>query len=132
MTSGKRLVVVFGVVVGLFPYAGCGSDADELGVGAECTGNDQCDSGDDELVLSCLTTFKGGYCGLEGCKANADCPEDSICVTHEDAKNYCFRVCAEKAECNANRAAEVESNCSSSITRVEEGSQKACLPPSGK
>ncbi|MGI5865101.1 MAG: hypothetical protein ACOX6T_24025 [Myxococcales bacterium] len=129
----KRLTIAVALATAaLFANAGCGNDADALGVGAECTSNDQCDSGDEDKPLSCLTAFKGGYCGLAGCKANADCPESSICVTHEDAKNYCFRVCADKADCNANRTAEVESNCSSSITRVEEGTQKACVPPSGK
>ena len=129
----KRLAIAVALTTAaLLANAGCGDDADALGVGAECTSGDQCDSDDEEIALSCLTSFKGGYCGLEGCKANADCPESSICVTHDDAKNYCFRVCAEKAECNANRGAEVESNCASNITRVEEGTQKACLPPSSK
>jgi hypothetical protein len=112
---------------------GCGdSDADALGVGAECTSNDQCGSGDEDIELSCLTAFKGGYCGLENCTKNADCPENSICVTHEDDENYCFRVCKDKAECNANRGAEVESNCSGSFTAVEATNLKVCLPPSGK
>jgi hypothetical protein len=128
----KRLTIAVAfATAALFASAGCSDDADALGVGAECTSNDQCD-GDEDKPLNCLTAFKGGYCGLEGCKANADCPENSICVTHEDAKSYCFRVCAEKADCNANRTTEVESNCSSSITRVEAGTQKACVPPSGK
>ena len=129
----KRLAIALALTTAaLFATAGCGDDADALGVGAECTSNDQCDSGDEDIALICLTSFKGGYCGLIDCNANADCPEGSICVTHEDAKNYCFRTCAEKADCNANRGAEVESNCSSNITRVEEGTLKACLPPSDK
>jgi hypothetical protein len=45
--------------------------------------------------------------------------------------NYCFRACVDKAECNANRGPEVESNCSSNITRVDGGETKACVPPSG-
>jgi hypothetical protein len=130
MNGWKILAVV--VSLGAFGLAGCSDDADALGVGAECTSTENCDSGDDEIKLTCLTTFKGGYCGIEGCTKNADCPESSICVTYDDGKNYCFRTCAEKAECNANRGAEVESNCSSSITRVEEGTAKACIPSSGK
>jgi len=126
LAASAMLITSFGIV-------GCSDDdADSLGVGAECTSSDQCDSGDENIKLSCLTAFKGGYCGLEGCTANKGCPENAICVTHEDGKNYCFRVCAEKTECNANRSTEFESNCSSSITRVEAGTQKACLPPSGK
>ena len=106
----------------------CGDDdaeADELGVGAECAGDDDC--GPEQTCLS----FKGGYCGLEGCAANADCPQGSLCVAHDDGKNYCFRICLDKAECNRNRSAELEANCSSSIVFVEpQTGVKACVPPS--
>jgi Cys-rich repeat protein len=107
----------------------CGGDddtaADRLGVGAECAKNTDCTEGQ-----SCLA-FKGGYCGIENCTENADCPEGSACVAHDDGHSYCFRTCAEKAECNRNRSADVESNCSSSITFVEKSaSGKACVPPS--
>jgi hypothetical protein len=92
---------------------------------AECTASGQCENEE----LTCLTQFKGGYCGASGCLKNADCPDNSICVTQAGA-NYCFRTCADKAECNENRSAENESNCSSNITRAEEGTEKACVPPS--
>ncbi|MDF1565623.1 MAG: hypothetical protein P1V51_21475 [Deltaproteobacteria bacterium] len=108
---------------------GCGNNADDLGVAGECTATADCDP-DGDLGLTCLTGFKGGYCGLQGCTADADCPEPSICVTHDDSVNYCFRTCTDKSECNANRSADNEANCSSSITRVEGGSDKACVPPS--
>ena len=53
------------------------------------------------------------------------------CVAHDDGKNYCFRLCSTKEECNANRDAANEANCSSSITFVEgKTSSKACVPPS--
>ena len=81
--------------------------------------------------LTCLTQFKGGYCGASGCTSDAVCPEGSICVTHTDRVNYCFLVCVDKTECNVNRTAVNESNCSANITRVDGGSQKACVPPSG-
>jgi hypothetical protein len=106
------------------------SDADDLGVAAECNTTADCNE-DAEPPLVCLTQFKGGYCGLSGCTANDDCPEDSFCVTHTDATNYCFRICGEKSECNENRSDDNEANCSSNITRVEAGTQKACVPPSG-
>jgi hypothetical protein len=105
---------------------GCGSDADDERIGAECTSNGQCEN----EQLTCLAQFKGGYCGASGCTSNAGCPEGSICVTQNGA-NYCFRTCEDKAECNEHRSVENESNCSSSITRVEAGSEKACIPPSG-
>jgi hypothetical protein len=105
---------------------GCGNDADRERIGAACTANGQCEN----EKLTCLTQFKGGYCGASGCTANADCPEGSICVAL-GGTNYCFRTCTEKAECNRHRSVENEANCSSSITRVEAGSQKACIPPSG-
>ncbi|MDY7233183.1 hypothetical protein [Hyalangium rubrum] len=102
---------------------GCGNTSEHLG--GECTESASCE--DEEL--SCLFQFKGGYCGFTGCRANADCPGGSICVT-EEGVNYCFRTCDEKADCNENRSSENESNCSSNVTRVESGSQKVCVPPS--
>jgi hypothetical protein len=104
---------------------GCGSDADDALIGAECTTTSQCEN----AALTCLTQFKGGYCGASACIANADCPEKSICVT-QGQTNYCFRTCEDKAECNKNRTVENESNCSSNITRVETGTAKVCIPPS--
>ena len=103
----------------------CGNDADDERIGAECTSSGQCENEE----LTCLTQFKGGYCGASACIANADCPELSICVT-QGQTNYCFRTCEDKAECNKNRSVENESNCSSNITRVEAGTAKVCIPPS--
>ena len=109
---------------------GCGSDADDLNVGAQCVDNDSCDNNDD-FVQTCLPQFTGGYCGLEGCVDDDDCPEDSGCVAHTDGTNYCFRTCLDKPECNENRDSENESNCSSNVVFVEDiGSRKACVPPS--
>ncbi len=105
-----------------------GTEADRLGVGAQCTKNEQCQEGQ-----NCLA-FKGGYCGLEGCTKDMDCPAASACVAHEDGKNYCFRICGEKIECNRNRTLEFESNCVSNVTRVDPAgaAAKFCVPPSGK
>ena len=110
--------------------AACGDDgdaADRFGIGAQCGAGDTCAD-----AQTCLTQFKGGYCGSTGCSDNADCPGSSACVTHTDGKNYCFRVCVDKVECNANRDLANEANCSSNITFAsgkKEG--KACVPPSG-
>lgn len=109
--------------------AACGDneEADELGVGAECTATDDCNV---DLDQECLA-FKGGYCGIADCAGDVDCPEFSACIAHTDGTNYCFRTCAEKLECNENRSADNESNCSSSVDFVD-GAQgrKACVPPS--
>ena len=105
----------------------CGSSADDLGVGAQCTSNDQCDSDTHQVCLS----FKGGYCGLMGCAHDTDCPQDSACIMHTDGVNYCFRTCSDKAQCNANRDVDNEANCSSSVTFVDGTmNRKACVPPS--
>ena len=109
-----------------------GTEADRFGVGAQCTPSDECDDDlDDDFDLICLTDFKGGYCGLDNCEGDLDCPEGSACVTHDDGVNYCFRICLDKSECNFNRDVENESNCSSSIDFVEATGVKACVPPSG-
>lgn len=120
----RKLMIISALVFGSIGLAGCG-DADSARIGAECTTSESCDNDQ----LTCLTTFKGGYCGASGCASNADCITGSICVTHEGS-NYCFRTCTDKPECNANRTVDNESNCSSSITRVEAGNEKVCIPPS--
>ena len=117
---------------------GCGdsssTEADRLGVGAECDESAECDSADEDLTLDCLAEFTGGYCGLEGCAGDEDCPEGSACVTQvegAEAANYCFRVCRDKPECNENRTEANESNCSSNVVFVDDRSErKACVPPS--
>jgi hypothetical protein len=122
-----RILVVLAMGLG----AGCGDDdddggteADRLGVGAACA-----DSGDCLEGQSCLP-FKGGYCGIQNCQADADCPDGSACVMHDDGTNYCFRICTDKSECNFNRPVDIESNCSANITFVEATGVKACVPPS--
>jgi hypothetical protein len=114
----------------LIVLAACGdeSESDRLGIGAQCTETNECDT---ESGQSCLQ-FKGGYCGLADCMHDADCPEDSACIAHDDGTNYCFRTCVDKVDCNANRDAENEANCSSSVTFVDGTmGRKACVPPSG-
>jgi hypothetical protein len=121
-------MVRFALVALMLGSAACGSDADDIGVGAQCTMNDECNQ--DDGAQTCLA-FKGGYCGIMGCAHDADCPEDSACITHDDNVNYCFRICIDKAECNANRDVENESNCSSNVTFTDGTmGRKACVPPS--
>jgi hypothetical protein len=115
----------FVLALGLLAACSCGPDADRLRIGAECSQTAQCENEE----LSCLTAFRGGYCGASGCAADVDCPEGARCVT-VGATNYCFRECVDKAECNAHRSVQNESNCSSNITRVQGGNWKACVPPS--
>lgn len=114
---------------------GDGTEADLIGVGAECSDDTQCEveaeDDEDPITLVCLTQFSGGYCGLQDCTGDADCPAGSACVAHDDGVNYCFRTCQEKPECNANRSEDNESNCVANITYVDEGNGKACVPPSG-
>ena len=121
-------LALFALFAGSLAISACGSDADDIGVGAQCTANDQCNQEDGDQT--CLA-FKGGYCGLEGCTSASDCPSGSACVAHTDGKNYCFRICVDKPDCNANRDAENEANCSSSVDFVSGANgRKACVPPS--
>ncbi len=122
-------MVRFAAAIAMTFMFACGSDADDYGVGAQCTSNDQCDA---DTMQVCLN-FKGGYCGIMGCTTDADCPDLSSCVKHTDNVNYCFRNCIDKAECNANRDPLNESNCSANVTFVDSASAglKACVPPSG-
>jgi hypothetical protein len=130
MATARSLVL-------LFALAGCGggSNADTVGVGAECNASRPCPSWTTDggtAPLACLV-FKGGYCGLQGCTASAGCPAGSICVHHTDGVNYCFRSCTDKPECNVNRTPVNESNCSSNFdwaVPAEKNGSKACIPPS--
>ena len=126
---------ICGSIFILVLLAGCnGTDADRVGVGAECTATADCPIVECDVEpcpeLVCLTQFTGGYCGLSGCLSDADCPVGSACVMHDDGVNYCFRLCDDKPECNYNRSPAVESNCVGSITFVGGGGGKACEPPS--
>lgn len=112
----------------LLSLAACSNSADQLGVGAQCTATSECNTSLHEVCLA----FKGGYCGLQGCVHDADCPTSSACIAHTDGKNYCFRTCVDKPECNANRDPVNEANCSSSVTFVDPAQgRKACVPPNG-
>ncbi len=127
--------ILFTIILSLtmpMAFAACddddgGKEADKLGVGAQCTTNEDCD----EATQECLLDFKGGYCGVKDCTGDVDCPEGSRCVIHDDGFNYCFLTCVDKADYNLNRDLENESNCSSSIDFVDEAiDDKACIPPS--
>jgi hypothetical protein len=79
---------------------------------------------------TCLA-FKGGYCGVRDCTGDADCPQGSACVAHDDGVNYCFLICNDKPQCNRYRPVTDEANCSSSVDFVDNTSTiKACVPPS--
>ena len=130
-----RFMYVFACLMVVGAVAGCGDDgsteADRIGVGAQCTASAECESADEEVELVCLTQFTGGYCGLEGCAGDVDCPEGSGCVTHDDGNNYCFRLCVDKPDCNHNREEANWANCVGSITFVDDrNDRKACEPPS--
>jgi hypothetical protein len=127
-----------GILAGCGDGDGGGTEADRAGVAAECTQTTDCatyslvDGGPKQL--ECLPDFKGGYCGIEGCTETAECPGGAICVKHTDNAKYCFRRCADKLECNANRTADNEANCSSSFDwalEADDDGSKACIPPSG-
>lgn len=109
-----------------------GTAADLIGVGAQCTEDDDCLQPEEgEPAQVCLMEFKGGYCGLADCTGDSECPSGSACVLHSDDNTYCFRICRDKAECNLNRVPDVYSNCSANVTFIETTqSAKACVPPS--
>ena len=127
MRTLLALVLLFTVSL-----SACGDDddnsteADRHGIGAACGPNADCV----EEGQTCLP-FKGGYCGVDNCTGDADCPSGSRCVQHTASETYCFRVCVDKTDCNFNRPVESESNCSSNVTFVDNTkSGKACVPPS--
>ena len=132
------LVFVLGSTPGVF---GCGDDDDggrflspaqQAGVGAECTTATQDRDCNTVQGQTCLTQFKGGYCGEQNCMQDEDCLPGSACVDHEGS-NYCFLICVDKTrDCNATRSFANEANCSSNVKFVEgkDDSVKVCVPPS--
>ena len=106
-----------------------GNESDRLGIAAECSKDSDCPKIDD-LQLTCLTVFKGGYCGLQGCVQDSDCPVGAGCIA-QGGVNYCFRECVDKPECNLNRSGDNEANCVSSAVHVGTSTAKVCVPPSG-
>ena len=129
MTMRASLGTTLGVWV-LLALGGCGggTEAQRRGVGAECAKDSDCV----EKGQRCLTNFKGGYCGISPCTADADCPTGSACVTHDDGVNYCFLICTDKPQCNRSRSPDNEANCVGSAVLVETPKdRKVCVPPSG-
>ncbi|HKY38098.1 MAG TPA: hypothetical protein VJN18_19280 [Polyangiaceae bacterium] len=135
MTNARFHVVPL-LLLAALSVVGCDDDdegpglspAQLHGVGAACDQDRDCFV--DDMLLTCLS-FKGGYCGLEGCQGDADCPPGSACVTHDDGVNYCFLICTDKPQCNYTRPVEIEANCVSSIDFVDGANgNKACAPPS--
>jgi hypothetical protein len=124
-----RILVMILAIHASGSLVGCGgggSEAQRRGVGGACAADVDCKEG-----LTCLA-FKGGYCGLAECQNDAACPAGSACVAHTDGTNYCFLICTDKSQCNLFRPADVEANCSSSVTFLEgKLDVKACVPPSG-
>lgn len=123
----------------LFALVGCsdGTEADRIGVAAICEENADCpevDVAGEATQLQCITDFSGGYCSIPDCDGAADCPDGATCVAHTDGRNYCFRECASKSECNANRPADDEANCSANFEYADAADDaaglKACIPPS--
>lgn len=126
------LLALARTLVPLLTFAACGDDEDlseaqRHGVGRACEEDRDC--GDGVPPLECLP-FKGGYCGLEDCASDRDCPSGSACVRH-DGKNYCFLICRDKPECNPTRPPDSQANCSSNIEFTDDRRDvKACVPPS--
>ncbi len=94
------------------------------GTGASCAADADCTGG-----LSCITTFKGGYCGHQGCKANADCDKDSACVMVKDGKNYCFKSCQAASDCSFCRPDGLYATCANNAVFAEAGTLgSVCVP----
>jgi hypothetical protein len=128
--SRTKLALIYAAVwlpTGLFS-CGDGNESDRLGIASECTKDADCPKVDG-LQLTCLTMFKGGYCGLQGCVQDADCPIGAACIM-ENGGYYCFRECMEKPECNAKRSLTNEANCVGA-SHVGLSQSKVCVPPSG-
>lgn len=130
MKTKLELVLPCVALVSLGGAFSCGgNDSDRVGIASECGQDADCPKVGD-FQLTCLTMFKGGYCGLAGCVQDADCPLGAACIL-ESGANYCFRECSDKPECNVNRTVDNEANCVGSAVHVGASTAKVCVPPSG-
>ncbi|MCS6900966.1 MAG: hypothetical protein RMJ98_13085 [Myxococcales bacterium] len=97
----------------------------DCGVGAGCGGDGDCRSD-----LTCLSSLRGGYCGVRDCKDDSGCPKDSRCVKHTDGFTYCMKTCTTSADCSFCRASTSVATCSDQVTFAADGSPtKVCVPP---
>ena len=60
-TLSMRLIILCSTALLFFGCGDDGTEADQLGVGAECTASEECDEDTNQV---CLSQFAGGYCGL--------------------------------------------------------------------
>jgi hypothetical protein len=96
----------------------------DCGVGESCADNADCATG-----LTCITSLKGGYCGIQDCTLDTDCPADSLCVKHGDGKNYCFRTCAAETDCHFCRQSDVLATCADNAVFAVDGTVgSVCVP----
>lgn len=120
----------------------CGDDeqtveADRVGIGGTCQTDQHCTdrvgNAAEGYDLRCITSFAGGYCGIDRCGSSDDCPSGSGCARHDDGQAYCFRFCEDDAVCNADRTSEVAATCSSNVgfngPEEAETNPSACIPP---
>jgi hypothetical protein len=95
----------------------------DCGVGAACSVVEDCAAG-----LECIPTATGGYCTQRDCSTNADCPQDSFCVTHTDGVNYCLKRCSVASDCSFCRPWQYAGTCSDQVVYAEDGtSGTVCL-----
>lgn len=107
----------------------CGNDetGGGLDVGAECSSPSDCDRASGQ---TCLTGFKGGYCGIADCGATEQCPVDSACALYQNGVGYCFKTCTVSTDCNDFRSADTEASCSDSAPFLDDVADlMACVPP---
>jgi hypothetical protein len=88
MTSSSKLFRLCALVASGAFSCGDGNESDRVGIARDCSKNADCPKVG-EFQLTCLTIFKGGYCGLAGCVRDADCPLGAARIA-EGGTNYCF------------------------------------------
>lgn len=96
----------------------------DCGVGAACNDDLPCPAD-----LDCIDHFDGGYCGRQGCAANADCPADTVCA-EIDGENYCLAPCTTDGDCGLCRPQDVPAACVGDVVFVEAGTTgSVCVAP---
>lgn len=85
------------------------------GLGASCSADADCGPN-----LECLDEVDGGFCGVRDCASNADCPVDSLCISHAGI-NHCAPTCAATSDCTFCRYGGPTAACTTDVDYIEGG-----------
>lgn len=95
------------------PDAGADTSGGQDGqssVGGACSSADDC-AGSPAACFSADDGFPGGYCVVEGCETNDDCPGDASCWSFQDDTTKCLANCTTRSDCREGYYCDADNTC---------------------